>query len=93
MKKLTLVVLLLVPAIVLPKPHLYWATYCYRNHGGYPAYWTGIKSTDAQCEMRHVTTNGGAHRFWVPCRDIASNRYAADSVPKRNSGSTCNAER
>jgi len=71
MKKLALVVLLSIPAIVLPKPHLYWATYCSRNHGPYPAYWTGTKSTDAlQCEMRHVTTNGGAHRFWVPCRDM-----------------------
>ena len=69
MKKLALVVLFLVPAIALSKPHLYWAAHCAMNHGPYPAYWTGRKSADAQqCEMRHVKTNGGEHIFWMPCR-------------------------
>ena len=72
MKKLALAVLLVVPAIVLCKPKLYWAAYCGMSHGPYPAYWTGEKSTDArQCRMRHVKTNGGVHFFWMPCRDMS----------------------
>ena len=71
MKKLALAVLLLVPAIVIAKPHLYWASHCPVNHGPYLSYWTGVKSEDAlQCQMRHVKTNGGEHFYWMPCRDM-----------------------
>jgi hypothetical protein len=94
MKKLALAVLLLLPAIAIAKPHLYWASHCVMNHGPYPACWTGRKSADAQqCEMRHVKTSGGEHFYWMRCKDMQQTDMPPILSQREILAQTCNAER